>query len=86
MASKKQAQRLRSRIGGKRSASRKTHVLFRAEKKRGFAQVPYSNPKRKRKRSRNPKQLLFRTKVAAVKYAREHGAKKFSVRKLKRAS
>lgn len=32
----------------------------------------------------NPKQLLFRTKAAALKYAREHGAKKFSVRKLKR--
>ena len=29
-------------------------------------------------------QLLFRTRAAAVKYAREHGAKKFSVRKLKR--
>jgi hypothetical protein len=32
----------------------------------------------------NPVQLLFRTRVAAVKYARSHGAKKFSVRKLKR--
>jgi hypothetical protein len=33
----------------------------------------------------NPRgQLLFRTRAAAVKYAREHGAKRFSVRKLKR--
>ncbi len=34
--------------------------------------------------SKNPKQMLFKTKAAAVKYARNHGAKKFSVRKLKR--
>jgi hypothetical protein len=33
----------------------------------------------------NPRQLLFRTHAAAVKYAREHGARKFSVRKLRRA-
>lgn len=31
----------------------------------------------------NPIQLLFSTKAAALKYAREHGAKKFSIRKLK---
>ena len=42
--------------------------------------------KRKPKKSAsNPRgQLLFSTRAAAVKYAREHGAKKFSVRKLKR--
>jgi hypothetical protein len=32
----------------------------------------------------NPSQLLFRTRAAALKYAREHGAKKFSIKKLKR--
>ena len=36
-------------------------------------------------KKKNPTgQLLFRTRNAAVKYAREHGAKKYSVRKLKR--
>jgi hypothetical protein len=33
---------------------------------------------------RNPRQLLFKSKAAAVAYAKSHGAKKFSVRKLKR--
>ena len=33
--------------------------------------------------TKNP-QLLFHTRAAALKYAREHGAKNFSVRKLKR--
>jgi hypothetical protein len=32
----------------------------------------------------NPTQLLFRTKAAARAYAKAHGAKKFSVRKLKK--
>ncbi len=42
--------------------------------------------KRKKRTSkhRNPKQMLFRTKKAAQAYAKAHGAKKFSVRKLKR--
>lgn len=43
--------------------------------------------KRKRNskhRAKNPKQMLFRTKKAAHAYAKAHGAKKFSVRKLKR--
>jgi hypothetical protein len=35
------------------------------------------------KRGKNPRQLLFRTKASALKYAREHGAKKFSIIKLK---
>lgn len=35
-------------------------------------------------RSRNPRSLVFRTKAAALKYARSHGVKKFSIRKLKR--
>ncbi len=35
--------------------------------------------------SPNPRgSLLFRTRAAALKYAREHGAKKFSIKKLKR--
>ena len=35
--------------------------------------------------TRNPSGLLlFRTRAAAAKYAREHGAKKFSIKKLKR--
>jgi hypothetical protein len=29
-------------------------------------------------------QLLFRTRAAAVKYAKEHGAKRYSIRKLRR--
>jgi hypothetical protein len=34
---------------------------------------------------RNPSgSLLFRTRAAALKYAREYGAKKFSIKKLKR--
>ena len=35
----------------------------------------------------NPRagQILFRTRAAAVKYAKSHGAKRFSVRKLRRA-
>ena len=40
--------------------------------------------KSKRKRVANPKQLLFPTRKAAAKYARANGAKKFSVKKLKR--
>jgi hypothetical protein len=37
-------------------------------------------------RGQNPagQTLLFRTRAAAQKYAREHGAKKFSIKKLKR--
>ncbi len=31
----------------------------------------------------NPGNLLFRTRAAALKYAREHGAKRFSIRKVK---
>lgn len=36
-------------------------------------------------RSQNPSggALLFRTKASALKYAREHGAKRFSIRKVK---
>jgi hypothetical protein len=34
-------------------------------------------------RGKNPVQLLFRTKASALKYAREHGAKRFSIRKVK---
>ena len=40
------------------------------------------------KAKRNPArrgQLLFRTRAAAVKYAKSHGAKRYSVRKLRRA-
>jgi hypothetical protein len=53
--------------------------------------IRYKNPRRRKaartkRNCRNPKQLLFRTKAAAVAYAKAHGAKKFSVRKLKRAS
>jgi hypothetical protein len=40
--------------------------------------------KRKKRNCRNPKQMLFKSKAAAVKYAREHGAKRFSVKKLKK--
>ena len=40
--------------------------------------------KRKANCRKNPKQLLFKSKKAAQAYARAHGAKKFSVRKLKR--
>jgi hypothetical protein len=41
--------------------------------------------RRERKlRGHNPTQLLFRTRAAALKYAREHGAKRFSIKKLKR--
>lgn len=32
----------------------------------------------------NPRSLLFKTRAAALKYARDHGAKRFSIRKLKR--
>ena len=35
-------------------------------------------------RSSNPKQLLFRTAKAARAYAKAHGAKRFSIRKLKK--
>ena len=42
------------------------------------------NPTRSKRNGRNPKQLLFKSKAAAIKYAREHGAKRFSVRKLRR--
>lgn len=31
----------------------------------------------------NPRQLLFKSKAAALKYAREHGAKRFSIRNVK---
>ncbi len=31
----------------------------------------------------NPQSMLFRTRAAALKYAREHGAKRFSIRKVK---
>ena len=43
-------------------------------------------PEARKMIARNPRggQLLFSSKAAAVKYAREHGAKKYSVRKLKR--
>ncbi len=40
--------------------------------------------KRHAKHRKNPKQLLFRTKAAALAYAKAHGTKKFSVRKLKK--
>ena len=40
--------------------------------------------KRKKRNCKNPKQLLFKSKKAAVAYARAKGAKRFSVRKLKR--
>ncbi len=33
---------------------------------------------------KNPRRLLFKTRAAALKYAREHGAKQFSIKKLKR--
>jgi len=36
----------------------------------------------KRHGYRNPIQLLFPTRAAALKYAREHGAKRFSIRKV----
>jgi hypothetical protein len=35
-------------------------------------------------KKKNPSALLFRTRAAALKYAREHGAKRFSIKKLKR--
>lgn len=40
-----------------------------------------------KKKALNPRggQLLFRTRAAAVKYAREYGAKKYSIRKLRTA-
>jgi hypothetical protein len=38
----------------------------------------------KEKSFKNPRSLLFRSRAAALKYAREHGAKKFSIKKLKR--
>jgi hypothetical protein len=37
-----------------------------------------------RGKKKNPAALLFRTRKAALKYAREHGAKRFSIKKLKR--
>jgi hypothetical protein len=37
-----------------------------------------------KRRSKNPKQMLFKSKAAAVKYAKAHGAKRFSVKKLKK--
>jgi hypothetical protein len=40
--------------------------------------------KRNAKHRKNPKQLLFRSKKAARAYAKAHGAKKFSIRKLKK--
>lgn len=36
------------------------------------------------KKKKNPAGLLFKTRSAALKYAREHGAKRFSIKKLKR--
>jgi hypothetical protein len=49
----------------------------------GFApEFPYRGKYRAVK-SKNPT-LLFRTRAAALKYAREHGAKRFSIKKLKR--
>jgi hypothetical protein len=39
---------------------------------------------RNAKHRKNPKQMLFRTKKAARAYAKAHGAKKFSIRKLKK--
>jgi hypothetical protein len=35
-------------------------------------------------KKKNPSALLFRTRAAAVRYARAHGAKRYSVKKLKR--
>lgn len=47
--------------------------------------MPAKKIKAKRKRNcRNPKQLLFKSKAAATKYAKAHGAKRFSIKKLKR--
>jgi hypothetical protein len=49
--------------------------------------VRYKSKKTKEERKArrgNPRQLLFRTRAAALKYAREHGAKRFSIKKLKR--
>jgi hypothetical protein len=68
--------------------SKRKHKKFM--KKMGFSgsdiqYIPRQKKSTRRKPAKNPRQLLFRTKKAAVKYARAHGAKKFSVRKLKRA-
>jgi hypothetical protein len=67
---RKYARQSASYVAGKRSASRKTHKVYREA--------------RDAARNENPQQLLFKSKAAAVAYAREHGAKRFSVKKLKR--
>jgi hypothetical protein len=68
---------------------------FDYDRKRG-GDAKKKNPRKKRRSSaasratvwtgnkRNPKQLLFRSRQAALVYARAHGAKKFSIKKLSR--
>jgi hypothetical protein len=51
---------------------------------RGKVMAKKRKAKRRANCRKNPKQLLFRTKKAAAAYAKAHGAKRFSVRKLKR--
>ena len=63
-----------------RLKSQALRYAARMQKKAGSSR---GNPRKKRN-CRNPKQLLFKSRAAAVAYAKSHGAKKFSVRKLKR--
>jgi hypothetical protein len=68
----------------KKKVSRATAKTLRQHKQ---AHRSYFGGKRSRSRkthNRNPTQLLFRTKKAARAYAKAHGAKKFSIRKLKK--
>ncbi len=62
-----------------RTRSKSGHTKkYHGKKLYGKGAYPYT------KLARNPDQLLFRTRAAALKYAREHGAKRFSIKKLKR--
>jgi hypothetical protein len=65
---RKAASKAASYVAGKRSRGRGTHKAYRAG----------------RDAARNPRQLLFKSRAAAVKYAKAHGAKRFSVKKLER--
>jgi hypothetical protein len=71
----------------KRTAERyAARMQKKADQRRG--KNPMAKKRKKRRSSakhrKNPKQLLFRSKKAARAYAKAHGAKKFSIRKLKK--
>ena len=72
-----------SRSGGGRAGGEDVTLMRDGDIVKEHSGRRRGNPRTKRN-CRNPKQLLFKSKAAAVAYARAHGAKKFSVKKLKR--